>query len=1102
MKTSLIAVALLCTTFAAAQPVAVTPYWRDMHVVSVRKEPPRTSFMTYPNRNIAPDERYEASPFYRSLNGVWKFYYTERPSALPDPVQPEQFQWSDIRVPGNWEMQGFGTPIYVNQPYEFQPNNPQPPLLPDNTPVGIYLREIEIPAEWRNRNIFLHIAGAKSGMYVYLNGREVGYSEDSKNPAEFLINNYLTPGTNRLMLKIYRWSAGSYLECQDFFRMSGLERDVFLWSQPTTAVHDFRIVSTLDDNYRNGVFRLEVDVKNSAARTDSLNVTYSLLDASGQTIAGDGKTCTIGSGTSQTLTFAANVPNVAAWSDEQPNLYRLLIETKHDGQTLEVVPFHVGFRRIEIRESDMLINNRRQPLLYINNQPIKLKGVNIHEVSSRTGHYVTPEEMRRNFELMKQNNINSVRLSHYPQDRRFYEMCNRYGIYVYDEANIESHGMRYDLRRGGSLGNNPDWLENHIDRTRNMYERNKNHPCVTLWSLGNEAGNGYNFYQTYLWIKQREQRLMNRPVCYERALWEWNTDIFVPQYPSTAWLEEIGRSGADRPVIPSEYAHAMGNSTGDLYGQWNAIYRYPHLQGGYIWEWMDHALLATDSTGQPFWAYGGDFGTDQPSDGNFVADGIIGPDQQPHPAMAEVRYNLQPVGFRAVDLSRGKLEIFNRHYFTNLSRYRIRYRLLKNASVIKQQTIPLNTPPQTAQEVTIPLPALKPEAGAEYFLNMEVTTTVATPLVPAGHVVAREQFRLPVQAEKPAYVARRNAPPIDIRSTDETISAGNAGFEFVFDLKTGIVTSYKVGGMTIFDKGYGIRPNFWRAPTDNDYGNGHPHRLQIWKQASNTFHIAAHQLERHGTNVRLTADYLLPTGNHYVLTYDIYPDGALHLSVEFIPVTAEEAAAAPSGAQQSATHSPQAAADRKVRKTLEIPRIGVRFRLPAAMDRIRYFGRGPEENYIDRFRGTFIGLYEARAWEMYHPYVRPQENGHHTDTRWMRATDAAGHGVLITGDEPFGFNALRNAIEDFDAEESTAPYQWNNFSPQEIASRDESQARNRLRKQTHARDIVARDFVEVCLDHRQQGVGGYDSWGSRPTREASLDATERYCGAFMIVPLK
>ncbi len=1083
-----------------AQPI---PYWKDMHVLSVNKEKPRTTFMSYDNRVNAISKNYENSPYYRLLNGTWKFYYTDAYYKLPENITDPTFSlsgWKDIKVPGNWEIQGFGIPVYVNLNYEFCPKNPNPPALPEENPAGVYRREIEIPANWMDRDIYLHIAGAKSGVYVYINGKEVGYNEDSKNPAEFLINRFVREGKNTLVLKIFRWSTGSYLECQDFFRISGIERDVFIWSQPKVSVRDFKIASILDNSYKNGIFRLDMEVKNTGPAPTDIQVSYELIDASGKTVSTDTRTIPLSSKEQKEVNFAADIRQVKSWTAESPYLYTLLMTIRQNNEVKEVIPFNVGFRRFEMKESDHLIQGKKQILFYVNGQPIKFKGVNIHEVSPVGGHYVTPEEMKRNFELMRLNNINSVRLSHYPQDRKFYEMCDEYGLYVYDEANIESHGMRYDLKKGGSLGNNPDWLENHLWRTENMYERNKNYPCVTIFSLGNEAGNGYNFYQTYLWMKEKEKNLMNRPVCYERALWEWNTDMYVPQYPSTSWLEEIGKSGADRPVIPSEYAHAMGNSTGDFHGQWNAIYAYPHLQGGYIWEWMDHALLAYNKEGKPYWAYGGDYGKNQPSDGNFVADGIIGPDQQPHPGMNEVKYNHQNIGFKAVDLSKGEIEITNRFYFTDLSGYQIKYKIFRNEKVIKEASIPLNLQPQESTTVSLPVASLKKEAGVEYFINFEVTSKKSERLVPAGHLIAYDQFELPFLQNNKSEVSSKG-PRLTFSSNDQEIVVTSEKLRFVLDLQKGVITSYQVDGLEFFQDRFGIRPNFWRAPNDNDYGNQAPKRLQIWKESGKNLQIVDYSIREQEDNVLLTIDYLLAAGNHFIMNYEIFPSGMVKIDTRFTSLTTQEENAGKSQAELAATFSPRSQSDKLRRSEIEVPRIGVRFRLPAEMNRIEYFGRGPEENYIDRKSGSLVGLYQTTAEKMYVPYVRPQENGHRTDVRWMKVTSPKGKGLLIRATEKLEFNALRNSVEDFDCQESDAPYQWHNFSQQEIDERNENDAKNRIPKQTHIDDIHPRNFVEICLDWRQQGVGGYDSWGARPIPEATIYADRTYEWSFFLIPV-
>lgn len=1093
------ATCLFCTqtTYASSD----LPYWKDIQTVSVNREAPRSAFMTYADREQAATMKYEQSPYYQLLNGTWKFYYVDSYKQLPEDITSTTSLdgWKDIQVPGNWEVQGFGTAIYTNHGYEFQPRNPQPPALPEQNPVGVYRREITVPADWNGRDIYLHIAGAKSGCYVYVNGKEVGYNEDSKNPAEYLINDFLQPGKNVLTLKIFRWSTGSYLECQDFWRMSGIERDVFLYSQPKASVNDFRITSTLDDTYKNGIFRLAIDLKNHQTNTANLAVSYTLVDKDGKTVSESEQTVSVPSDKLSTVNFQQQLPDVQTWTSEAPNLYKLFMTVKENGKVTEVIPYHVGFRRIEIKEIDQKAGNgKNYVVLLVNGQPIKLRGVNIHEHNPETGHYVPEELMRKDFELMKRHNINTVRLCHYPQDRRFYELCDEYGLYVYDEANIESHGMYYDLRKGGTLGNNPEWLKPHIYRTINMFERNKNYPSVTFWSLGNEAGNGYNFYQTYLWLKEADKDIMSRPVNYERAQWEWNSDMYVPQYPSAGWLEQIGQRGSDRPVAPSEYAHAMGNSTGSLWDQWKAIYKYPNLQGGYIWDWVDQGILTHDENGRPFWAYGGDFGTNMPSDGNFCCNGIVSPDRTLHPAMNEVKYAHQYVGFEPVDLSKGVFKVQNRYYFTNLKKYLITYQVKANDKVIRNGKVSLDIAPQASQELTVDVSGLEPKTGTEYFVNFSVTTTEPEPLVPVGYELAHEQFRLPI--EPVARTFATDGPALKCSTDGNLLKVSSSRLNFVFDKESGIVTSYKVKGTEYFDKGFGIQPNFWRAPNDNDYGSQEPKRLQIWKQSSKDFRVVEATLDMDGKDAVLKATYLLAAGNLYIATYRIHPSGVVKADYTFTSTEMEANKTELSEATLMATFTPGNDALRKESSKLVVPRIGIRFRLPIHMNQVTYFGRGPEENYIDRNNGTLVGLYKNTADNMYFPYVRPQENGHHTDTRWL-SLGKKGKGLTIYADNTIGFNALRNSVEDFDGEEAThRDYQWNNRDAEEL-KHDVATAKNIKPRQTHINDITLRDFVEVCVDMKQMGVGGYDSWGAIPDPQYLLPANKEYQWGFTIVPM-
>lgn len=1043
------------------------PYWCDLSVTSVGRQSPRTEFSSWDSESEALNKKFEDSPYYKSLNGTWKFYFTEDHRTLPAGITDAgtvTTSWADIKVPGNWEPQGFGTSIYTNIPFDFMPVKPTPPQLPDAVETGVYHRTFSVPANWDDMDIFLNIAGAKSGVYVYINGKEVGYNEDSKDMAEYLINPYLKAGDNELTLKIYRYSTGSYLEDQDFWRLSGIERDVYLSAQPKTALNDFKVLSTLDDTYTNGIFALDLDIKNTTDNRETVDVSYALYAPDGTTAASSGRELKIAPNGKSDTKFDAVVPDVKAWSSEYPNLYKLVITVNGIS-----TPYNVGFRRIEFGQSK---EGGAYDMLLVNGQPIKIKGVNIHEHDQNTGHYVEEALIRKDFELMRQNNINAVRLCHYPQQRRFYELADEYGLYVYDEANIESHGMGYDLAKGHTLGNNPEWLAKHLERTQNMYERNKNHPSVTFWSLGNEAGNGYNFYETYNWLKKQEADGMKRPVNYERARWEWNTDMFVPQYPYAEDFYHWGSEGTDRPVMPSEYAHAMGNSTGNLYGQWEYIYQYPNLSGGFIWDWVDQGLRVKDENGVEYWAYGGDFGKDKPSDGNFCINGIVSPDRTPHPGMAEVKYVHQNAAITPVDAKAGIFALTNRFYFTDLEDYAINYEVVSaSGKLLEKGSIITDLAPQQTKNIKIPMPEIANDE--ETFVNFSIKATDADTGggFKAGHEVAHEQVVINEGANKP-YIAK-NGKKVTVAETDDAIVASNGNVSFTLDKNTGVVRSYKAKGREYVNDGFGLQPNFWRGPNDNDYGNGQPARAQVWKKASKDFNVKSVESNEDGNCATLKVVYALPTGNDYTVGYRIQPDGSVKVDATL--------AASPDSLP-------------------EIPRVGLRMRVPAEMDRVEYFGRGPEENYIDRNHGTLIGHYSTTAGEMYYSYVRPQETGHRTDVRTLSLLTRKGRGLKIVADSLIEFNALRNSVEDFDAQESDRPYQYTNYNDLTPDKRTDAAKRNVAMKQTHINDITPQDFVELCIDYRQQGVGGYDSWYSLPEPKHRIYADKPIHWGFTIIP--
>ena len=1040
-----------------------TPHWRNVDIASVNTESHRTEIIFHADRNDALEAAFEQSENYLTLNGTWKFMYfdsqTDMPENIVEKAPAESSSWDDITVPGNWERQGFGTAIYCNHQFEFATYKPQPPILPDDTPAGVYFRTFEVPQSWEGRAVYLNVCGAKSGVYVYVNGKFTGYYENAKDLAKYDITQYLRKGSNDLVLKIYRWSTGSFLECDDFWRISGIERDVYLSSEKTDTDFDFEVVSTLDENMEDGIFRLTV----SANPEKTVDFAYELLDDKGNAVlSGEGEVTGKGE-------FGGTVPQARKWTAETPELYTLLMKVNG-----EYTRFNVGFRRFEITDWPSG-SGAQYKVFLVNGKPVKFKGVNMHEHNQYTGHYITRELVLQDLALMKSHNINAIRTCHYPLPRFFYELCDSLGFYVYSEANIESHGMYYDLRY--TLGNNPRWLTKHLDRTEAMYKRTRNYPCVTILSLGNEAGNGYNFYNTYNYVKDREapgwltgscnpdKPSMNRPVCYERAVLEWNTDMFVPQYPSADWFRRMGENGCDRPVCPSEYAHSMGNSTGSLDLQWKYIYRYPNLQGGFIWDWVDQGFAEKDGNGRFFWAYGGDYGKDMPSDGNFCCNGLISPDRTPHPALKEVKHVYQDVAITPTDLGKGEFELFNRFYFTELdSRYEVRYTVLSDGKAVKSGTAEVTAAPQEKAAFAVTLPGMPDDRT--WHINFDVIDTEGTALTEPGHVIATEQYLLKEGVRKD-YVSKKGKS-CSISDDGSRITISSPAVEFAFDRNSGTVVSYKVKGREMFHDGYGLRPNFWRGPNDNDYGNGLPRRAGIWKQAGKDFQADASAVTE-GNRAVLTVRYTLPEGFRYDVTYTVWPEGIVKTEAAF--------------------HGD------KTKKPVDIPRIGMRMRLPAAADEFSYFGRGPWENYWDRNSAARMGIYTSSAEDEYVRYVRPQECGHHTGCEWL----GIGGLTVVADDTPFEFNALRTSIESLDGEEAEGhPYQWRNLDPNE--KKDDSAARDSYRRQTHISDIVPQDYVELCIDFRQSGIGGYDSWGSLPEKSRCLWSDRDYSFSFTMVP--
>ena len=992
----LVAAAALLLPLAAT--AAELPLHRDLNTIKVNAQTRRTELIFFSSEQDALTKPFEQSPFYLSLNGTWDFKYAADESELPG-------EWSTIKVPGNWEFQGWGTPVYVNHPYDFAPENPQPPLLPDRIPVGVYRRSFTVPEAWKGRAIYLNLCGAKSGVYVYVNGTEIGYNEDSKDLARYPLNEYLKEGDNELQIKCFRYSTGSYLECQDFWRVSGIERDVYLSSEAIADNIDLHVVSTLDETCTDGIFSLAVDSWQTPY--------YKLLDKDGSVVAE-------GLANVQKL----RIPNVRKWSAETPELYALLLKTGD-----EYTRFDVGFRRTEIKGNTF----------YFNGKPIKLKGVNMHEHHELTGHYVTREYVLANLRRMRELNINAIRTCHYPQPRFFYELCDSLGFYVYDEANIESHGMGYGEK---SLAKDPDWGDKHYERTLNMYTRTANYPCVNILSLGNEAGDGVNFTRTYNVLKKLEKDGQNRPVVYERAEGGSNTDFLNPMYPGTRWLVYQGDRPSDKPVVLCEYAHAMGNSTGSFDLMWDkAFYRYDNLQGGFIWDWMDQGIVEKTPDGRRYWTYGGDYGDPETdpkgwwADRNFNCNGIVNPDLDIHPGALEVKYWYQEAAIRFADesdtLVQNSFNIFNRQYFKALD-HELQWELTEDGKVVKSGSLHVDNAPQTGRDFSVDLPEL--DKDKTYYIGFRLVTTEESGLLPAGYAAATEQLLLRHADPKPVKPVQYRA---SVKEKGGKIVLKGKGGKLVFNSATGTVEQYKLRCRNVFRKDFGLKPEFWRAPNDNEWGSWGPRvRYAAWKDSLSVLSVETDS-DEFGAAVRVK--YGLPDGCTMDVAYNLIAGGALRIDAAFH-----------GGADPA--------------KRIDVPRIGFRTRMPSRCDRFRYFGRGPQENYCDRFSAYWTGLYESSAKDECYPYVRPQETGHHTGVEWLEIGP-----VRVSSPGSFEFNALRCSIEDLDPREADGGRRWE-----------------------HVTDVPVQPYVELCLDGFMTGVGGYDSWGSRPEPERTIWAHKDY----------
>lgn len=1001
------------------------PEWENPEIFEIGREDPTASFYRYPNAEDAlKNNSWKNSPNYQSLNGKWKFYYADSVQARPTNFHKANFdvsQWDDIDVPSNWELKGYGIPFYTNNKYMFPPN---PPYIPhDMNNNGSYKKTFELPKNWKEKEVYLHFEGVSGAMYVWLNDEFVGYSEGSKTPAEFKISEFLQPGNNSISVQVLRWSDASYIEDQDFWRLSGIERDVYIYATEKATIRDFRVTSDLQNDYNDGVLKVDLKLKNSTTVSVEKQVKVALLDGDNEVFS-ETKQVSLVPGESE-LQFNTLLPNVKSWNAEQPNLYRLLIELESEATAVDV-----GFRNISIQNSQLLVNGKA----------IYIKGVNLHDHDDKTGHVISEELTEKDMKIMKDNNINAIRCSHYPKHPHFYRLADKYGFYVVDEANIETHGLgvTYQIKKNPEIkeihpGYLPEWEAVHLDRTIRMFERDKNYPSVMIWSLGNEASNGNNFFSTYNWLKDNDT---TRPVQYEEAGEFENTDIQAPMYWDMEKMKNYVERGGKRPLILCEYAHAMGNSVGNFKDYWDVIEAYPSMQGGFIWDWVDQGLLTTNDAGEEFWAYGGDLGgADYQNDANFCLNGIVNPDRGAHPALFEVKKVYQHIGFKLNDTNSGEIEISNKYSFMNLNKFNFTWKVLENGRMIAEGEMPQqDIAPGSAKKLKLSLPVLKNEKS-DYHLNLYASTAVKMPLIDKGKELAYEQFEL--QKGKFYTEDFNQENPISVEKENNDLNLSNSNFKISFNSISGKLTTLDYGSGNLIQEG--ISANFWRAPVDNDYGFNMPKKLKVWKEATLNQRLTSFSHEEKNGLIQVVSIYELASleNSSVVMTYKIDTEGAIEVQTEL----------------------------KNIHDSLPmLPKFGTNFIINSEYNQVTWLGRGPFENYQDRNSAALVGYYSAKVEDLYFPYIRPQENGYRTENRWLNFTNDAGEGIRIVAPVYFSFSAHHQLNSDFDA--------------------------GMTKQQRHTTDIKKRDLININIDDQQMGVGGINSWKKMPLPQYRIQPKE------------
>ncbi|MCM4157027.1 glycoside hydrolase family 2 TIM barrel-domain containing protein [Gramella sp. AN32] len=1026
---------VLATTIVAAQDNEPDPIFENPNVQAENRLPMRASYFPYGNKDLAKKDARQQSERFLDLNGTWKFFWTENYKNLPDNFEAVDFndsEWDDFKVPANWEFNGYGTPIYVNHPFEFAVENPNPPFIENEmNSAGIYRRTIDLPAGWKDKQVFIHLGAVKSAFRLYVNGNYVGLGEDSKLESEYELTDFVKPGKNLITIEVRRWSDGSYLEAQDFWRISGIERDVYLYARPKIHFYDVFVKSELINNYTDGDFSFNIELWNRTDTEQGENtVVAKLFDASeNQIYKVEQKTTGLKRKLGKTmLHFKKLVPNVKSWSAETPYLYDLEVSLLDpQGNLLEVINIDVGFKSYEIDGYQFLVNGKT----------VLFKGVNRHESHPETAHVVTREQMLEDIRIMKELNLNAVRLSHYPNAPLWYKLCDKYGFYVIDEANIESHGMYYNPEK--TLGNDPNWEHAHMLRIKRMVERDKNHPSVVAWSLGNEAGNGWNFYKAYLWLKGYDS---TRPVQYERSTTEWNTDMIVPQYPYPSSMERWAESSPDRPYIMSEYAHAMGNSMGNFKEYWEVIEKHPQLQGGYIWDWVDQGIYK-EVDGKKIFGYGGDWGPEgTPSDNNFLINGVIMPDRSWNPHAYEVRKVLQEVGFK-LDENQDEIEIFNKYFFRDLSNYKFKIALLKNGEVIKSEDLgEFSLAPRNSTTVEIPF-NIPSDTLAEYRLHITGKNIKEEGLMTPGTLLAEAEFAItPPVASKPEL----QAVTFKVEEDGNIIEFSKGSFSIKFDKTTGRFSDYKYKRDILIEKGPQL--SLFRPLVDNDFGAGLNRKLDYLKEPDLKLKDFSYGKNSEGvTEVKAIYD-VLDGDAQFTQTTSLYDNGKIKISNDFDAIKGEHEM---------------------------VLRFGNDLLLPKNVDIFKWYGRGPWESYQDRKYSAMVGIYEGAIKDQYHPYVRPQESGNKTDVRWAEVSNGRKNGIKIMFiDELLNVSAL--------------PYSWEQLYP------------SAQKGQEHSRLLKDGPNTYLNIDLKQMGVAGVNSWGTLPLEKYRMPFQD-YNYSYIIEPM-